>query len=51
MMADYNLKKGKPFDNFMLAPKMFLKGRLSILPPKTIKGFKDWIRKLWKRGK
>ena len=51
MMAEYNLRKGKLFDNIGLAPKMFFKGRLKLLPPKAVKGFKVWMKKLWKRGK
>ena len=48
MMSEFNLRTGKPFHNIKLAPKMFLKGRLHVLPPKRLKGFKSWMKKLWK---
>ena len=47
-MAEYNLELGKPLNNADVAPKMLLKRRLKILPPKSIKGFKTWSRKIWK---
>jgi len=47
MMAEYNLRIMKPFQNAMLAPVMFLKGRLHLLPPRSIKGFKKWMNTLW----
>ena len=46
-MGEYNLKLGKPLKNIEIAPKMFMKGRLKILPPKAVKGFKTWSKKLW----
>lgn len=46
-MGEYNLKIGKPFNNIEIAPKMFSKGRLKVLPPKAIKGFKTWSKRLW----
>ena len=49
LMGEYNLKMGHPFKNASLGPKMFKRGRLHILPPKAIKGFKNWMKKLWKR--
>ncbi len=49
MMGEYNLRTGQPLHNASLAPKMFLKGRLSLLPPKGVRGFKKWIKKLWKK--
>lgn len=49
MMGEYNLRTGHPLHNASLAPKMFLKGRLSLLPPKGVRGFKRWIKKLWKK--
>ncbi len=51
LMAEYNLKRGKPFDNIALGPKMFFKGRLPLIPPKPIRGFKNWMRKIWKKEK
>ena len=51
LVAEYNLKKGKPFDNISLGPKMILKGRLPLLPPKAVKGFKTWMKNIWKIGK
>jgi len=48
MMGEYNLKIGKPFNNIHLAPQMFKKGRLRLLPPKTLRGFRRWMEKLCK---
>ena len=50
MMGEYNLGIGKPFQNASLGPKMFMQGRLHLLPPKSVKGFKGWMKKLWKPG-
>lgn len=47
MMGEYNLAIGKPFNNIRLAPTMFFKGRLHLLPPRAVKGFKRWMKKLW----
>ncbi len=44
IMGEYNLKIKAPFKNAELAPQMFMKNKLSLLPPKKIKGFKHWIR-------
>jgi len=44
MMAENNIRKGKPFDNAELGRKMFFKGRLKILPPKSLRGFKRWMK-------
>lgn len=49
MMGEYNLAIGKPLNNAALAPKMFLKGRLHLLPPRALRGFKNWMSKLWNR--
>lgn len=49
MMGEYNLRIRKPFHNAALGPKMFLKRRLHLLPPKKIRGFRRWIKKLWKK--
>ena len=46
MMGEYNLAIGKPFNNASLGPKMFLKGRLHLLPPKALRGFKSWMKKI-----
>ncbi len=51
MMAENNMRTGKPFNNVMLAPKMLLKGRLHILPPKSIRGFKNFMKRIWNRKK
>lgn len=48
MMGEYNLRRGKPFDNMSLAGKMFFKGRLNLFPPRALRGFKQWMKKLWK---
>ena len=49
LMGKLNLTKGKPFSNMSLAPKMVRTGRLDILPPKNLTGFKSWMRKVWKQ--
>ena len=49
MMGEYNLRRGKPFENAALGPKLFFKGRLHLFPPRAIRGFKRWMRGLWKR--
>ena len=49
MMSENNIRTLKPFHNVKLAPKMLLKGRLHIFPPRRLKGFKNWIKKLWKK--
>ena len=51
MMGEYNLKRGKPFDNLIFGMKMFLKNRLSLIPPKKVKGFKEWAGRIWKTQK
>ncbi|MFC1606501.1 4Fe-4S dicluster domain-containing protein [Candidatus Latescibacterota bacterium] len=48
MMTENNFLTKKPFHNVALAPFMLLKGRLPILPPKSLKGFRRWMKKLWK---
>ena len=49
MVAEYNLGIGKPLNNVDLGPKMFFKGRLHLLPPKAVKGFKSWMKRLNKK--
>ena len=49
MMGEYNLRTGRPFHNAALGPKMFMKGRLHLLPPRSIKGFKRWMKRIWNR--
>ena len=49
LMGEYNLKTAKPLYNMTLAPKMILtRGLKFLLPPKKIKGFKSWFKKIWK---
>ena len=48
MMGEYNLRTGRPFHNVWLAPKMLLNRRLHLLPPKRLKGFRNWIKKILK---
>ena len=48
MMGEYNMRIGKPFQNASLGPKMLLKGRLHLLPPRALRGFKRWMKKLWR---
>jgi heterodisulfide reductase subunit C len=49
LMGEYNLRTGKPFHNVGLAPKMFLTRRLHLMPPRRVRGFKKWMKKLWKK--
>jgi heterodisulfide reductase subunit C len=49
MMGEYNLRIGTPFHDAALGPKMLMKGRLPIMPPKKVKGFKQWMKRLWKK--
>jgi len=51
LMGRYNLAMRRPFNNMSLAPKMLMTGRLHLLPPKSIKGFKGWMQKVWKQNK
>mgnify|MGYP000037574473 CR=1 FL=1 len=46
IMGEYNLANKKPFKNVMMAPKMFLKHKLKILPPNSVKGFRKWVNGL-----
>ncbi len=46
IMGEYNLRLMKPFKNALLAPKMFLKDKLKLLPPRSVKGFRKWVHKL-----
>lgn len=48
-MGEYNFRTGKPFHNVKLAPKMLAKGRLPVLPPRRLKGFRGWMRRLVKK--
>lgn len=50
IMIEYNLRIKKPFKNAGLAPKMFMKNKLQIMPPKTIPGFKKWIKQVSERN-
>ena len=49
MMGKYNLLRGEPFKDAALGPKMFLKGKLRLLPPKKVRGFSRWMKKLWQK--
>lgn len=49
MMAENNISKGRLFDNADLGRKLFAKGRLKILPPKSLSGFRRWMKELLKR--
>jgi heterodisulfide reductase subunit C len=46
IMGEYNLRIRKPFKNMMLAPKMFRKNKLKVIPPSAVKGFRNWIKKV-----
>lgn len=48
MMGEYGLRTKNPFRDMGLGIKMFFKGRLNPLPPRSIRGFKKWMAKLWK---
>jgi hypothetical protein len=47
MMGTYNLRSGRFLKDVLLAPRMFLKGKLSLLPPRTkdIKGIREIFAK------
>ena len=47
MMGEYNLRTRRPFRDAMLGVKMLLKGRLHVLPPRSVRGFRQWMKKLW----
>ena len=49
MMGEYNLRSGDPLHNAQLAPKMLLRRRLHLFPPRRIKGFKSWLKRLMKK--
>jgi len=49
MMGEFNMRMKRPLHNAALGPKMFFKGRLHLLPPRPIQGFKKWMKKLWNR--
>jgi heterodisulfide reductase subunit C len=46
IMGEYNLRSKNPFKNITLAPKMFFKNKLKIMPPKSVKGFRKWVKGL-----
>lgn len=48
MMGEYNLLSGNLFNNATKAPRMFLRRRLRLMPPKSVKGFSRWIQRAWK---
>jgi len=47
MMGIYNVRSGHYLKDILMAPKMFLKGKLSLLPPRdrNIKGLKEMFAK------
>ena len=47
-MGEYNLRSGHLLKDVELAPKMLLSRRLRLLPPKRVRGFRSWIKRLWK---
>ena len=49
IMGEYNLRLRKPFKNVLLAPRMFLKNKLKLKPPKQVRGFRGWVHKLLSR--
>lgn len=46
IMGEYNLYTKDPFKNVSLGPKMLLKHKLKILPPRPVKGFSKWVSSL-----
>ena len=48
MMGEYNLRRGTPFRDATVGVKMLLSGKLQVLPPRAVRGFKRWVKKLWK---
>jgi len=49
IMGEYNLRMRKPFKNMMLAPRMFLKNKLKLRPPREVRGFRGWLKKILSR--
>lgn len=49
MMGEYNLAIRRPFKDALLGPRLFMRGRLALLPPRPLRGFKQWMRRLWRR--
>jgi len=47
MMGEYNMRMRHPFQDAAVGAKMFLKGRLHLLPPRAVGGFSRWMKKLW----
>jgi heterodisulfide reductase subunit C len=45
VMGEYNLAIRDPLHNAPLAVRMLLKGRLRLLPPRRVKGFRRWIKR------
>jgi heterodisulfide reductase subunit C len=45
VMGEYNLAIREPLHNAPLALRMFMKGRLRLLPPRHVKGFRRWVMK------
>jgi heterodisulfide reductase subunit C len=43
VMGEYNLAIHEPLHNAPLALRMLLKGRLRLLPPRRVKGFRRWV--------
>jgi len=50
LMGEYNLMSGKPFNNMKLAPHMLLRRRLHLLPPRPLRGFRRWVRRLLRQS-
>jgi len=48
MMGEYNLRIGQPLNNADVGRKMFFKGRLRLFPPRAVRGFRRWMKGLWK---
>ena len=43
VLGEYNLAVREPLRNARLALRLFRKGRVSLLPPRNIRGFHRWI--------
>ena len=48
MMGEFNLRTRRPFHDAAIGLKMFLKGRLHLMPERASRGFRRWMKKVWK---
>ena len=46
MMGEYNLRTGRPFHDWRIGLKMLLQKRIHIRPPRALRGFKRWMKRV-----